>query len=121
MMTPRYSLRRPFVCGVTLSCDGLVGQGTLLNLSVPGCLVETGLKLKVGQFIQIRLTLTPAQGSLWIALAAVRWVQGSKAGVEFIRMSQEDQARLRAYVGFAEKRRTSTWSEQVMWTGISGV
>ncbi|WP_447600236.1 PilZ domain-containing protein [Nitrospira sp. Nam80] len=120
-MTPRYSARRPFVCGVTLSCDGLVGQGTLLNLSVPGCLIDTGLKLKVGHFIQMRLTLAPAQGSLWIALAAVRWVQCSKAGIEFIRMSEGDQARLRMHVGMVDRRRTSTWSEHVMWTGISGV
>ncbi len=120
-MTPRYSARRPFVGGVTLSCDGLVGQGTLLNLSGPGCLVETGLKLKVGQFIQMRLILSPAHGSLWIALAAVRWANGSKVGVEFIRMSEGDQASLRMHVGFVDRGRTSTWSEQVMWTGISGV
>jgi hypothetical protein len=99
----------------------LIGHGTILNVSVPGCLIDTGLKLKVGHFIQMRLTLAPGQESLWIALAAVRWVQGSKAGIEFICMSEEDQVRLRAYVGFAKRRRTSTWSEPVMWTGISGV
>jgi hypothetical protein len=68
-MTPRYSLRRPFVCGVTLSCESLVGHGTILNVSVPGCLIDTGLKLKVGHFIQMRLTLAPGTG---IALDCAR-------------------------------------------------
>lgn len=123
-MIHRYSPRRPFTCRVTLSCDGLVGQGTLLDLSVPGCLIETGLKLKVGQFIQMRFTLSSTHASLWIPLAVIRWINGSKAGVEFIRMSEVDQAKLRRYVGFAESSRLRgrhAWSEQVMWTGISGV
>jgi hypothetical protein len=104
-MTHRYSLRRPLLGGVTLSCEGSVGHGTLLNLSVPGCLVDATLKLRMGQFIQIRLTLSPADVPLWIPLAAVRWVNGSKAGLEFIRMSPHDQARLRAHVGSAENAR----------------
>ncbi len=122
-MTHRYSPRRPFACGVTLSCDGLIGQGTLLNLCVPGCLLETSLRLKVGQFIQMRMTLSSTHPSLWIALAAVRWIDGQKVGVEFIRMSEVDQAKLRRYVGFSEHHLSvqRTWSEPVMWTGISDV
>jgi hypothetical protein len=119
-MTHRYSLRRPWLGVVTVSWEGSVGHGTLVNLSVPGCLIDTTLKLRQGQFIQIRLTLSGADVPLWIQLAAVRWVNGSKAGVEFIRMSQHDQARLRAHVGLSDKRQ-ATWSEPVLWTGISGL
>jgi hypothetical protein len=56
-----------------------------------------------------------------VTLAIVRWINGAKAGIEFIRMSEEDQARLRWHVGFAEKLRSLAWSERIMCTGISGV
>ena len=123
LMIHRYSNRRSLACAVTLSCDGLIGQGTLVNLSVPGCRLETTLKLKVGQFVQIRLAFSSAHPPLWIALAAVRWAGGGHAGIEFIRMSEEDQATLRRYVGILEHHLPvrRTWSEKVMWTGISGV
>jgi hypothetical protein len=70
------------------------------------------------------MRVTFASGKrLDLALAVVRWVNGRRAGIEFIRMSKEDQARLRWHVGYVEKRRggSSAWSEPVMWTGISGV
>jgi hypothetical protein len=99
----------------------MVGLASVLNLTVPGCLVETGLHLKPGQSLQIKIML-PGGKSLACTLAVVRWVNGRRAGVEFIRMSEEDQARLRWQVGFQDKRRaTTTWSEHVMWTGIAGV
>jgi hypothetical protein len=70
----------------------------------------------------MRLKLTFASGKpLGIALAVVRWVRGRRAGIEFIRMSKEDQARLRRHTGYVEKRRGggSAWSESVMLTGIT--
>jgi hypothetical protein len=92
----------------------------VLDLSVPGCLLETGLHLKVGQ--SLRLKLTVASGKpLGITLAVVRWVNGRRAGIEFIRMSKEDQARLRRHAGYVEKRRGggSLWSEPITLTGLS--
>jgi hypothetical protein len=68
------------------------------------------------------LKLTFASGKpLRIALAVVRWVKGRRAGLEFIRMAKEDQARLRRHIGYVEKRRGggSVWSEPVTLTGMS--
>ena len=122
-MHPRYSTRKRVTCAVTLSCDGLVGQGQVLDLSVPGCLLETGLPLKHGQFLQLRLTLSNGQPPVRMALAVIRWLNGTKAGVEFIRMSEDDQMRLRSSVRFVHRPPISSrsWSEKVMWTGISGI
>jgi hypothetical protein len=97
----------------------MIGHGRLLNLSVPGCLIETTMPLVAGYFVQLRIPV--GKQHIRVELAAVRWVNESCAGVEFIRMSEEDQARLCRHVGFAPRRiRTSQWSERVEWAGLSG-
>jgi hypothetical protein len=104
-----------------MTVNGLVGEGILINVSVPGCLIETEMPLIAGQFVHLRCSL--GSHELRISLAAVRWINGKQAGIEFIRMSAQDQARLRWHVGFTEKRRpgSSKWSEAVMCSGFSGV
>lgn len=121
-MKSRYSNRKRVECTLSIAADGLIGHGRLLDLSVPGCSVETGLHLKLGQSLRLKLLFSDGK-SMSIPLGIVRWVDGWKAGIEFIRMSEEDQARLKMHVGFVDKRRIqlSAWSERVMWTGISGV
>jgi hypothetical protein len=102
-----------------LAINGLLGQGRLLNLSVPGCLIETTMPLVAGYFVQLQIPVGKHQ--IRVDLAAVRWVHETRAGVEFIRMSEEDQARLRRHVGFVPRqRRKNQWSEAVQWSGISG-
>ena len=121
-MKARYSPRKSVECTACIACDGIVGKGRVLDLSAPGCLLETGLQLKVGQSLRLKVMFSGGQ-QLAVSLAIVRWVNGRKAGLEFLRMSEEDQARLRWHVGYLDKRRGggSAWSEPVMWTGISEV
>jgi hypothetical protein len=54
-----------------------------------------------------------------IDLGVVRWAQDGKAGIEFIRMAEEDQGRLRCYVGFVEPRRRANegWSVAPLCVG----
>ena len=54
-MNNRYSSRTPVKCVVMFSADGVVGEGRVLNLSVPGCLIETSANLKVGQYLHLQL------------------------------------------------------------------
>ena len=53
--------------------------------------------------MQLRVQLE-RQRPMRIDLGVVRWVKGAIAAIEFIRMTQEDQIRLRRYVGYVEKR-----------------
>jgi hypothetical protein len=121
-MTRRYSRRKAVDGSACVAAEGLLGNGRVVDLSVPGCLLETGVHLKARQSLRLRI-IFGAGKPLSISLAMVRWVNGRHAGIEFIRMPEEDQARLRWYVGFQEGRRMATpgWSEPIMWTGISGV
>lgn len=121
-MKERYSSRRRMTCQASIASEGLHGQAAVTDLSVPGCLLETDLPLKVGQSLQLKLSFAMGK-PLAVNLGVVRWMAGGRAGIEFIRMADEDQRRLRRVVGFAEKRRIakSAWSEHALWTGISGV
>ena len=117
-MTPRYSDRKKTICKVTLSCGAKVSEGAILNLTVPGCLLETTLQLEPGQVVQLRVYLEKHR-PMRIDLGVVRWAKNGKAGVEFIRMAQEDQVRLRFYVGHVDKRRrvNQGWSEAPLCVG----
>jgi hypothetical protein len=121
-MTVRYSRRKTIDGRACIAAEGLVGNGRVLDLSVPGCLLETGLHLKIGQSLRLRMTYAGWK-PLSIDLAVVRWMNGRHAGIEFIRMSEGDQAALRWQTGFQEPRYATRagWSEPIVWTGISGV
>jgi hypothetical protein len=120
-MITRYSDRISVSCTASIVSEGLLGTGQVMNLGVPGCQIETNLHLKVGQALQLKL-MFPSGRPLSITLGFVRWTNGSIVGIEFVRMSEEDQSRLRGIVGYVESRRygSSSWSEKVMCTGISG-
>jgi hypothetical protein len=54
--------------------------------------------LERGQTLQLLVYFDELR-PLRINLGVVRWVSGKTAGIEFIRMSTEDQGRLHAFVG----------------------
>ncbi len=118
-MTPRYSERKPTNHKVTLSCDVRVGDGHLIDLTVPGCRLQTTLPLEAGQSVQLCVELE-GRKPMRVDLGVVRWVKDKVAGIEFIRMSEEDQLRLRRCVGYIETRQqpSNRWSETPMCVGF---
>jgi hypothetical protein len=118
-MKTRYSVRKQAVGKVTLSCGGRVSEGYVRDLTVPGCLLETALLLEPGQSVQLRVFLDKTR-PMRIDLGVVRWTRNGQAGIEFIRMAEEDQIRLRFYVGYIEKRPRSSsgWGETPMCMGF---
>lgn len=117
-MKTRYSARKATTCKVTLSCGARVGEGTVTDLTVPGCQLETAFLLEPGQSVQLRVHLDKHR-PMRIDLGVVRWAKHGKAGIEFIRMAEADQIRLRFYVGYVERRLRvgSSWSETPMCVG----
>jgi hypothetical protein len=115
---PRYSDRKPTTCKVTLSCGARVGEGQILDLTVPGCRLETAVLLEAGQSVQLRIYLDK-QRPMRIDLGVVRWADRGKAGIEFVRMSQDDTLRLRFFVGHIDKRRrvAEGWSVAPLCVG----
>jgi hypothetical protein len=75
-----------------------VGEATVTNLSAVGCTIETDQPLPEDQEVALRLLLPDQRDSLPIDVAQVRWVQGTRAGVEFVQVQREANLRLHSFV-----------------------
>ena len=117
-MKTRYSVRKKATGKVTLSCGARVGEGSIMDITVPGCQLETHFPLEPGQSVQLRVYLDPNH-PMRVDLGIVRWVRNGRAGIEFIRMVGDDQLQLRFHVGHIEKRPrpSATWGETPMCVG----
>lgn len=105
-MKARYSERIQTKGRVIIAVGSHGNEGRVLNLTVPGCLLESPLCMNRGDSIRLELFL-PGPHSLSVELAVVRWINGFQFGVEFIRMEERDQRQLHQYM--AQDR-----SEQVL-------
>jgi hypothetical protein len=119
-MQARYSQRVKVDCSVRFAGESGVGEGRILDLSLPGCLLESPGKFSPGEYVQLRLFLPDLQAPLQVFLAAVRWVQGVRVGLEFIRTSQDEQHRLECFVRGHLGAGASVWSEGIVITGAMG-
>src|SRR5262245_41455013 len=97
-MMKRYGPRVELTCKVILAGDQSRYEGRVLDVSLPGCLIECVHTLHVGDYVQLRLFFPDQARPMNVPLAAVRWVDGTKIGVEFIRSSKCDQVRLATLV-----------------------
>lgn len=75
-----------------------VGEGTISNISAVGCTIETDEPLPEHEQVALRLLLPDKPESLPIASAQVRWVNGKRAGVEFIQVERAANLRLHSFV-----------------------
>ena len=71
-----------------------IGEGILHNLSQVGCRIECHRSVLEGSYMTLRILLPNDERSLSIDLAAIRWVREQCFGVEFLRISDTEQARL---------------------------
>ncbi|TLY13471.1 MAG: PilZ domain-containing protein [Nitrospirae bacterium] len=73
----------------------LEGGGTVLDLSLGGCRVESPASVQVGLVVDLRIYVPGLDWPLLIDEAAVRWVRGSTFGLAFLRLGQTEDERLR--------------------------
>ena len=90
----RYCERVHIQFPVVFAGEAYVGEGTVLNVSVPGCAVHSRKRVKPGSYLEMRMLVSDTTSPLRVGLAKVRWCQGRRFGVEFIQMPGEDQVRL---------------------------
>ena len=122
-MNHRYSERIPVECGAVFSGGNMSGEGRVIDVSLPGCLMESPELVKVGDYMRLRLFLPDQAAPLNVPLAVVRRVDGSFIGLEFIRSSDEDQARLTRYVrrSFSVPRKViSRWDHGIELMAATG-
>jgi PilZ domain len=93
-MDLRTSPRIPVQCLTVFSGDHLVGEGVVVNLSVPGCAIKTSKALRKGDYLELRVLIPDQTAPLAVDLAKVRWEHNGHFGLQFIRMRPSDQHRL---------------------------
>ena len=80
---------------LTFSGDEVLGRGTVINLSAGGCGIESDENVQKGTFLGLRVLLPGHEPTvLHVDVAAVRWSQGKRFGVEFLRIRSEEQQRI---------------------------
>lgn len=93
-MKLRYCERVQTEFPVIFAGDSYVGEGTVLNVSVPGCEIYSQKLVPPGAYLEMKVLVPDSEASLCVGLAKVRWSEGRRFGVEFIRMPGNDQVRL---------------------------
>ena len=93
-MKIRYSERVLTEFPVIFAGDSFVGEGTVNNVSVPGCGIISNKRVEPGTYLEMKVLMPDDAPSLCVELAKIRWRKGHRFGVEFIRMPGVDQVRL---------------------------
>lgn len=93
-METRHRLRLPFRCPVIFDSDEFIGEGTLIDLGVPGCAVESRVTPSPGHYVRLHVFMPDQHEPLRVGLAKVRWAKQQRFGVEFMAFSDGDQVRL---------------------------
>ena len=97
-MRGRYKKRVQYEALVTFSNSDLTGQGRVIDITAPGCQIESSQPVLSGQYLELRLSLPGGASPFTVKLAAVRWAKGNRFGVEFIKMDRSDQQILDAFM-----------------------
>ncbi len=94
-MDRRSSRRFPVRFPLCLTGDGLTSSGTVVNLSIWGCTVQSATQVRKGARVAVQLLPLGATSSLRVDLARVRWAGSKRFGVEFLNMPAQSRAELR--------------------------
>jgi hypothetical protein len=91
---PRGRLRVPVDYPVLVTGEESSAQGTVLNLTVAGCEVESHSQFRIGAPVSVQLVPPGARPSITIALAIVRWQHSDRFGLEFVRFEGKAKEQL---------------------------
>ena len=70
------------------------GEGTLVDLSIRGCRIESQTEVRPGTSLELRIQASDDEPPLMIQEAVVRWSRIQQFGLEFVSLAPEDWARL---------------------------
>ena len=82
----------------SLSGASYRAQGTILDISLSGCRVQSELMVKKEESLGVLIEVPGHHDPLYISKAAIRWANASQFGMEFIHMELNDRQRLHELV-----------------------
>ena len=93
-LQPRGRGRVPVDYPVSFTGDAGSGHGTVTNLTIAGCEIESHDQLPIGTGLSLRVQAPEARPPMIIALAIVRWKHGDRFGLEFVRFEGRTKEQL---------------------------
>lgn len=84
-MEPRFRPRVAVDYPVLFTGDEGSGHGMLMNLTIAGGEIESHVPFPIGARLCLQVQASGARAPIVIALAIVRWKQGDRFGLEFVR------------------------------------
>lgn len=93
-MQTQHRLRLLLRCPVFFASDEFVGEGTILDLGVPGCAVDSDIAPLPGDYVRLHVLMPDEDGAIEVALGKVVWAKQQRFGVEFLKFSNGRQVKL---------------------------
>jgi hypothetical protein len=92
--------RRPVRMPVRITSGQHDYEGTVRDLAIGGCAIETQAPLHEGAVLSLQLDAFDNEPRITVETAVVRSVKGTRVGVEFLRLTstQKEEERLRQYI-----------------------
>ena len=94
----REYVRIPIQVPVAFSGEQVQGQGTVVNLSMRGCAIETNARLHSGEVLCLRLDALNGYSQIVIEAAVVRSIVGNEVGLEVLRIQETERDKLRQVI-----------------------
>jgi hypothetical protein len=107
-----YRLPLPTAYPVMFAGTTAIGEGTLTNLSVLGCTIESATIPPCATNLLLRLILPDRKESLPIEEAEVRWIDARRIGVHFRKVDRAANLRLHGFVWDRMLERLQTIKQQ---------
>lgn len=103
-MEQRKNLRFPVKFRSSFSSIGMVaGEGSVVDLSVRGCRIESPIDVQPGASLEVRIMVAGHDHPIHIQAAIVRWSRGHEFGLEFEVIVPSEWVHLKEFVKQLER------------------
>jgi len=100
---------------VSISCDNIDAEGTMLDMSLGGCTLISDTQFAVGDIVSLALQISNETLPVIVEAAVVRNVRLNSVGIEFLSLQQYDKDRLQIFIrGLLRDRNRSTMKDHVV-------
>lgn len=97
-MTNRQSVRFNVYRPVSFCSGTGEGEGTVIDLSQSGCRIKSNVTIDIGTLVCMFIVVPSGLMPITIGMATVRWAKNGEFGVQFMRVSPQQQERLQTLI-----------------------
>jgi CheY-like chemotaxis protein len=94
----RRFMRVPMRCTASMDSDGKQIEGTTVDLSFDGMLVQSYLIFPAGTFVTVKLELQPGSAPVQLEARVVRTVGTDRMGLQFRKLGATESSRLQEFL-----------------------